>query len=107
MIGPCFFPSVERHLNRPAIDHIHQGREWVNRRATLRAFVLLTALSVFHSAPQEPCNANSTPHSWVNNRKGGGRSIGAYLEVCTEREQSDEFKESVKLAPPAVTLAFD
>lgn len=29
-IGPCFLPSVERHLNKPAIDSVHQEREWVN-----------------------------------------------------------------------------
>lgn len=28
--GLCFLLSVERHLNRLAIDHSHQGREWVN-----------------------------------------------------------------------------
>lgn len=96
-IGPYFLLSVERHLNRPCywphppregvgqcsreqgtiLDHltiiskctpvtISAGPPW-------ECFVLLTALSAFYSAPQEPCNANSTPHTQFNNGKGGGR----------------------------------
>lgn len=45
---------------------------------------MLTAPSVFHSAPQEPCNANSAPCIQPNNEGGGGGGGGAPPSSLTQ-----------------------
>lgn len=49
-------------------------------------FVLLTALSAFYFAPQEPCNANSTPHTQLSKpaeETGGVLEHAAVLSAVT------------------------